>query len=287
MNSLTKSENTVEDKAENNQNIFMPKSFEQAERCADMIARSSLCPPAFKGKAGDVFIAMQMGSEIGLSPMQAIQNIAVINGRPCVYGDAALAVVRAHKHCESITEWIEGSFSQKNAVAYCSVKRRGQQEQIRSFSYEQASKAQLLTKAGVWQQYPERMLQMRARGFAIRDSFPDALRGINIAEEIEDFDIKPSNEPSNESSNKNRGISLLKNILDIKEEKIIPDIINEDTGKIKPQESELLVMIKNKMNSATSIEELIDAVDLTRELEEEEKAAAREVYKNKQKEFKE
>ena len=34
------------------------------------------------------------------------------------------------------------------------------------------------------------MLQMRARGFASRDSFPDALRGIKSREEVEDYVIE-------------------------------------------------------------------------------------------------
>jgi hypothetical protein len=31
------------------------------------------------------------------------------------------------------------------------------------------------------------MLQMRARAWAIRDAFPDALRGIGVAEEVRDI----------------------------------------------------------------------------------------------------
>lgn len=168
-------------------NCLLPQTFEQAERYAEKIANSSLCPSAFKGKAGDVFIAIQMGSEVGLSPMQALQNIAVINGRPSMWGDAALALVRVHPHCKSIREWMEGSIKDGTAVAYCAVVRKGQQEEIRSFSVQQAKTASLWGKSGPWTQYPERMLQMRARGFALRDIFADALRGLHIAEEAQDI----------------------------------------------------------------------------------------------------
>lgn len=173
-------------------NPYEITTFEKGEKFAAMIANSSLCPPGFRGKAHDVFIAMAMGAEVGLSPMQAIQNIAVINSRPSVWGDAALGIVRSHPHCVSIREWIEGSVKDLNAVAYCAVVRKGQQEEIRSFSIEQAKKAKLWGKTGPWSDYPERMLQMRARGFAIRDTFPDALRGLHIAEEAQDIvDITP------------------------------------------------------------------------------------------------
>ena len=52
------------------------------------------------------------------------------------------------------------------------------------------SQAGLWGKQGPWKQYPKRMLQMRARGFAIRDAFPDALRGMYMAEEVQDITEK-------------------------------------------------------------------------------------------------
>ncbi len=173
-------------------NYLSPQTFEQAERYADKIAASSLCPIAFKGKGGDVLIAMQMGAEVGLSPMQALQNIAVINGRPSLWGDAALGVVRSHIHCKSVREWPEGDIKDGTYTAYCAVRRKGQEEEIRSFSIDMAKKAGLWGKTGPWTNYPERMLQMRARSWAIRDTFPDALRGLQIAEEAQDIiDITP------------------------------------------------------------------------------------------------
>jgi hypothetical protein len=175
-----------------NTNYFMPNSFEQAEKMALKIANSSLCPPAYKGKPDDVFIAMQMGAEVGLSPMQAIQNIAVIKGRPCLWGDGMLAVARGHKHCQAIRVWYEGEMKDETRMANCGITRKGQPEQIRSFSIDDAKKAGLWKKEGTWSQYPEQMLMWRATGFCARLVFPDALRGIQSAEEVQDYiDITP------------------------------------------------------------------------------------------------
>lgn len=173
----------------NNNFMVSPTTLTEAMDFAKMIANSSLCPPTFKGKSGDVIIAMQMGAEVGLSPMQALQNIAVINGRPCLWGDAALAVVQASSQYVSHNEWFEGSEKEGNLTAFCSITRRGQEEYIKTFSQKDAEKAGLWKKAGVWQQYPNRMLQMRARAFAIRDKFADSLRGIKVAEEIGDYQV--------------------------------------------------------------------------------------------------
>lgn len=159
-------------------------SFEEGLRFAEMVSKSQLCPQAFKGRAGDCFLAMQMGAELGLSPMAALQNIAVINGRPSLWGDALLAIVLVHPLCEDVIE--TPATAQNGWVASCEVRRRGMTPKVRTFSMAEAQKARLWGKAGPWQDYPHRMLQMRARAFALRDSFPDALRGLSVAEEVLD-----------------------------------------------------------------------------------------------------
>lgn len=161
-----------------------PRNFDEAMRFSKLLAESDLAPKDFKGKPANVLIALQMGCEVGLAPMAAIQNIAVINGRPSIWGDAALAIVMAHRDFEGIKEVFEGTGENKTAI--CEVKRRGHDPHITRFSVADAKKAQLWGKQGPWTNYPDRMLQMRARGWAIRDKFADALRGLNIGEEMQD-----------------------------------------------------------------------------------------------------
>lgn len=158
--------------------------FDRAWKFSQMVAKSDFAPRDYKGKPENIVIAIQMGHEVGLKPMQALQNIAVINGRPCIWGDAALALCRNQSNCAYVKEWIDGSFAKGDAVAHCEVKR-GDEIIKRSFSLTQASKAGLAGKPGVWQQYPERMLQMRSRGFALRDAYPDVLKGLDIADGLE------------------------------------------------------------------------------------------------------
>lgn len=67
------------------------------------------------------------------------------------------------------------------------MKRKGGVEQVRSFSMDDAIKAGLAGKQGPWSQYPKRMRQMRARAFALRDVFPEVLRGMPVAEELQDM----------------------------------------------------------------------------------------------------
>jgi hypothetical protein len=117
--------------------------------------------------------------------MQSLQNIAVVNGRPTVWGDAVVGLCRQSPVCKDIVETFTGEGDKM--IATCTAIRVGAEPVARSFSVEDAKKAGLWGKAGPWQQYPKRMLQMRARGFAVRDAFPDVLRGLITAEEAADI----------------------------------------------------------------------------------------------------
>ena len=161
---------------------FVPRDLDEAMQYAKIIADSDLVPKDYKGRPGNVLVAMQMGGEVGLKSMQAVQSIAVINGRPSLYGDTLWALVKAHPHCESTSE----TYDESTQTATCRIKRRGNDPVVRTFSRADAEKAGLWNKDGPWKQYPKRMLQMRARGFAARDTFPDALRGLMPAEEARD-----------------------------------------------------------------------------------------------------
>lgn len=169
---------------------FAPQSLKEAMDFSAILADSSFVPKDFQGKPGNVLVAIQWGMELGLQPMQAMQNIAVINGRPSLWGDAVLAMVLASPVCEDVVEYFEGTPGQDDYTAVCVAKRKGKQDKIGRFSIAQAKKAKLWTKQGPWQDYPERMLQMRARAFALRDQFPDVLKGMPIAEEVMDYTEK-------------------------------------------------------------------------------------------------
>ena len=155
---------------------------------AEMVAQTEFAPKDFRGKPAACLMAIQHGSEIGLSKMQSLQSIAVVNGRPTIYGDAALAVCQSSAVCEWVTESVDGDGDRM--VATCSAQRRGYPAPITStFSVADAKAAGLWGKQGPWSQYPKRMLAMRARGFALRNAFADVLRGLVTSEEAQDYQV--------------------------------------------------------------------------------------------------
>jgi hypothetical protein len=166
-------------------------SFDDAFRFSKMVAASDFAPKDFRGKPESCLLAIQHGSEVGLSPMQSLQSIAVINGRPTIWGDAALALVQSSSQCVYVREYTDGDGD--NLTAFCEVQRRGYpQPTVAKFSVADAKKAGLWGKTGPWTQYPGRMLGLRARGFALRNAFADALRGLVTAEEAQDYPTTPA-----------------------------------------------------------------------------------------------
>jgi len=166
---------------------MQPANLNEAMTLASHIANSKIVPEGYRGKPDDILVSIMLGTEIGLSAIQSLQNIAVINGRPSIYGDAMLALVQNHASFQSIKE----TFDDSTMTATCIVQRKGAEPHTVTFSREDAEKAKLWSKGGVWSNYPKRMLQMRARGFALRDQFSDALLGLISREEAEDIrDLK-------------------------------------------------------------------------------------------------
>lgn len=174
--------------------LMDPQSLDEAMRLADMLATSNLVPKNYQNKPSDILVACSWGSEIGLKPLQALQNIAVINNVPAVWGDAVVALVRGSGLCEYINQdWDEAT-----KTATCTVKRKGEPEQVRTFSYEDANIAGHLGK-DTYKKNLRRMLSIRARAFALRDVFADVLKGLKVAEEVMDYpeekDITPTAQP--------------------------------------------------------------------------------------------
>lgn len=176
---------------------IVPQDAEQAFRMAKMIYASGFAPKDMQSP-DKIVTAIIAGMEIGLKPFQSVQSFAVVNGRPTIWGDAALGLVQASGYLEDIEETVEGEGDAM--VATCRAKRTDRKSEIvRPFSVADAKKAGLWGKLGPWAQYPRRMLALRARAFCLRDGFPDVLKGIGIREEVADYS-GPASERAAEAS---------------------------------------------------------------------------------------
>lgn len=161
--------------------------YEIAKRIAHTLSASNLVPDAYRGRPNDCFVAINMGRELGMGEFQSIQSIAVIEGKPCLYGDGLIGVVRASPKCL----WIEETLSDDGKTATCRTHRDGDPNPVeQSYSMADAVQAGIDSKFN-WKKHPKRMLQMRARAYCLRDAYPDLLKGLGVVEERQDHEATP------------------------------------------------------------------------------------------------
>ena len=164
---------------------FVPQTSEQLIKLSEVLARSGdMVPKAFQGNPPMIAAAMMRGMEVGLNPMQALSSIAVINGRAVLWGDALPALVQRAGHTIDVD--YEGAGDTLTAVATLTRGDTGKVI-VRRFGMADAKRAGLTGKAGPWTQYPQRMMAMRARSWAVRDGAADALMGLHVSDEAQDI----------------------------------------------------------------------------------------------------
>jgi hypothetical protein len=268
------------------QNVFSlaPQSLQEAMHYAGIIAKSGMVPKDFRNNPGNVLLAVQMGVELGLPPTQALQNISVINGKPSLWGDAVLGICKGSSLCEYVRE----RWDDQTKTATCIAKRRGDSEEVvRTFSFDDAKKAGLLNKQGPWSQYPERMAQMRARSFCLRDAFPDLLIGISVREEQEDIeekDITPQKQSTVvHETRREEVLSLISDEEEAGETEQEPVAELVDDG---PTEEDIFNNLLVAIRSSRTIEDLAELDETCKTLGEKAKNEIRVHYSNRLKEIK-
>lgn len=199
-----------------------PTSFEEVFRLATLVVAGGMVKPqkskddndnwveedVEQVKARATMLIMQ-GMELGIPPMQAIQLIAMINGRMTVHSEGVpgLLLTRGFK----IARNMRGTPMADDWTAVCTLTRPDGQVFVGEFSVAQAKRAKLWSpnekirkfkRGGAsfeadndspWHKYPDRMLWARALGFAARDGAADAMRGMMVREEMEDM-LRPRNQ---------------------------------------------------------------------------------------------
>ena len=211
---------------------------------AEIYSRSDAVGDCFRGKPDNVYIVLQHASVLGVPPLEAVQGMYVVKGKVSAYGDFLLALCMRHSSFDDIQEVMEGDGDSLGAK--CTVVRKGRSPVVRTYTVQDAKDAGLWNRNAVWKQHWKRMLQMRARGFALRDSFPDALHGMSVIEEyvgIDGYEVRLGEYP-------------VKGITYKPENETKPELTVEDTNLLISQVESLLERIppdkKEKLTQSLS-----------------------------------
>ncbi len=189
---------------------IVPTTFDEVKRMAAMAVEAGLAGKIEKEEEKSQAVAragmiILKGLELNLTPTMALDGIALVNGRTCVWGKLVPALVRRAGH--KIEEWETGTRLADDWTFHCRITRGDTGEIIeRSFSVADAKHAKLWSpdpkvkrfkKGGEsyiidndspWHKYPQRMLPARARGYAAADGASEALLGMYTVEEMQDVE---------------------------------------------------------------------------------------------------
>jgi hypothetical protein len=165
-------------KSDSNQVWLDSEKYDQAFKAAAIFAKSSLVPSAFRGKIEDCFIVCQMAFRVGIDPMMALQNMYLIDGRPAMSAQLAIALAnRSGRLDRPITYEMSGQGAELRCVATSAVAGT----EIRAMAG-----MELKRNSPAWAQQPDQMLRYRAALKLIRSTIPDAIFGLHSVEEWED-----------------------------------------------------------------------------------------------------
>jgi hypothetical protein len=143
-----------------------------------VLVKSGFLPNTVNTPEKAISIVMK-GRELGVPPMYALSNIAVINGKPTAGAELMLALIY-RDHGDEAVRVVETT-AERCTVAY---KRRGWEEpELFTFSMEDAECAGLLGKDN-WRRYPAAMLRARCISAVARLAFPDTIGGLYTPEEL-------------------------------------------------------------------------------------------------------
>lgn len=197
---------------------FYPRNMQDLTQLAAAFIKAGMVPESYivanppksdkidwKATQSRLMVGILKGLELGVGPVTAIQWIYLVKGRPTAYGDLCVALVHRSGQVVKWEEWFAGSPDEEGReygmpgyvlgddfTAHCRIARKGHEEPYGGeFSLGQARKIGLSKKPGPWQDYTKRQLMWRARTYAMRDGFADALGGLAIREEIEDLAEEP------------------------------------------------------------------------------------------------
>lgn len=207
--------------------MVAPVTERGIEAFVNRLRSARMLPVVGKGETmhPDVAFGIIMrGASLGLNAFTSLDSIANVNGKYVLWGDGALGIIQASGLLEDMEESIQRNSKNEVVSATCIMKRKGRKSPITQiFTVEMARKAGLLGKPGPWSQYPERMLQMRARSWAMRDGFSDVLKGLSIGEDVQDFSTQEPIQESTQDRKPNRLIQAAVATQMIQEEQHVID----------------------------------------------------------------
>ena len=169
-------------------------SFNQLLRVANMLSQTSIIPQSYQGKPQDCFVAIEMANRMGVSPMVVMQNMYVVKGKPSWAGQACTMLINSCGKFKDVKHIYTGEKGKPNRGCYVTATRISDGSQVDGVEVTmQMAQSEGWTSNSKWRNMPELMLAYRASAFFARVYCPEAMMGVQTAEEVYDADSTPIN----------------------------------------------------------------------------------------------
>lgn len=163
--------------------------FNQLLRAANMLSQTSIIPATYQGKPQDCFVALEMATRMGVSPLVVMQNMYVVKGKPAWAGQACTMFINSCGKFTGVKHVYTGEKGTDSRGCYVTATRISDGVQVNGVEVTLAmAKAEGWTANTKWRTMPELMLAYRASAFFARVHCPEALMGVQLADEIYDAD---------------------------------------------------------------------------------------------------
>lgn len=150
-----------------------------AKQMGDALCQTSFVPQHFAGRPEEAAAAIMSGDELGFTPMQSLQSLYVVSGKPALYARAMVALVLSAGH----QVWTESESDTE--VVVCGRRAGSERTEKVAWSIDRAERAGY-TKNKKYQTDPRAMLYARASADVARRIAPDVLAGVAYTvEELE------------------------------------------------------------------------------------------------------
>lgn len=169
------------------QGLVVADQVRRFQEFARVLSTSELLPDGLRGKPANVFMALMQGLDLGLRPMQALNLIDVIKGKPAMNAQGMRAQILAAGHRYRIVE----NTDERCTIAAHRKDWPDDEWPETTFTIEQAKQAGLAGGEN-WKKYPADMLLARATSRMAKAYFSDVTNGLSSVEELLDIAPQPT-----------------------------------------------------------------------------------------------
>jgi hypothetical protein len=180
--------NLVPASAENGAIVTVQSNgYEHCLELSRIYSKSGLVPQSYQDKPQDCFVAISMAQRMDLDPLFVMQNLYVVKGKPSWAGQACIALINGCGRFKDVHHVYTGEKGTESRGCRVVATRVSNGEVVEGPDVTLAmAKAEGWTSNSKWRNMPELMLAYRSSAFFARVYCPEALMGIQMADEVED-----------------------------------------------------------------------------------------------------